>query len=43
MPYAGPREYVDAKCKTRYAADLPAHPTMSESWFAAMLRERRAA
>ena len=41
MPYAGPREYLDAKGKTRYAADLPAHPTMSESWFSTFMRERK--
>lgn len=43
MPYAGPRAYVDAKGKTRYAVDLPAHPTKATSWFADMLAERRAA
>jgi hypothetical protein len=41
MPYAGPRTYVDDKGKTRYAVDLPAHPTMAESWFAKLLREQR--
>lgn len=41
MPYAGPRAYVDGKGKTRYAIDLPAHPTMAESWFAKALREKR--
>ena len=43
MPYSGPREYVDAKGKTRYAIDLPDHPTMAESWFDKLLRETRAA
>ena len=40
MPYAGPRAYVDDKGKTRYAIDLPAHPTMAESWFTTFMRER---
>lgn len=40
MPHAGPRAYVDAKGKTRYAIDLPAHPTMSENWFTTFMRER---
>lgn len=41
MPYAGPRAYVDAKGKTRYAVDLPKHPTMPESWFETFMRERK--
>lgn len=41
MPYAGPRAFVDDKGKTRYAIDLPPHPTMTESWFATFLRERK--
>lgn len=40
MPYAGPRAYVDDKGKTRYAIDLPAHPTIAEPWFATFMRER---
>jgi hypothetical protein len=40
QPYSGPRAYVDAKGKTRYAIDLPDHPTMAESWFTTFMRER---
>ena len=43
MPYAGPRAYVDDKGKTRYAIDLPQHPTKATSWFQDLLAERRAA
>ena len=43
MPYAGPRAYVDDKGKTRYAIDLPAHPTMATSWFQDRLAGRAAA
>lgn len=43
MPYVGPRAYVDAKGKTRYAIDLPPHPTMATSWFQDLLAGRRAA
>ena len=39
MPYPGPRAYVDAKGKTRYAVDLPPHPTVAEPWFATFMRE----
>lgn len=42
-PFPGYREYVDAKGRARRTVDLPAHPTMAESWFAKLLRERRAA
>jgi hypothetical protein len=38
--YSGPRQIIDAKGKTRNVVDLPAHPTMSESWFQTFLRER---
>lgn len=41
-PYAGPR-VITENGKTRHVVDLPAHPTMSESWFSRLLRERRAA
>lgn len=40
QPYPGPRAYVDDKGRTRYALDLPAHPTLPESWFATFMRER---
>lgn len=43
MPYAGPRAYVDAKGRTRYAIDLPDHPTLAESWFTKLLRDKREA
>lgn len=43
QPYAGRREYLDEKGRTRYAIDLPAHPTMATSWFQDLLAERRAA
>lgn len=43
MPYAGPRAYVDDKGKTRYAIDLPAHPTKATSWFQDRLAGRIAA
>lgn len=39
QPYAGPRTYVDAKGKTRYAVDLPSHPTVAEPWFVTFIRE----
>lgn len=41
MPFTGPRRYVDAKGKTRYVNDLPPHPTMAESWFDKLLRDKR--
>jgi hypothetical protein len=41
--YSGPRHVIDAKGKTRYAVDLPPHPTKATSWFQDMLAERRAA
>ena len=40
QPYSGPRAYVDAKGKTRYAVDLPKHPTVAEPWFTTFMRER---
>lgn len=43
MEYAGPRQYVDAKGKTRSALDLPPHPTMQTSWFDDLMASRRAA
>lgn len=42
-PYPGTREVVDDRGRTRHVVDLPAHPTVSENWFARTLRERRAA
>jgi len=39
MPYAGPRAYVDAKGKTRYAVDLPPRPNGDEPWLATFMRE----
>lgn len=41
MPFAGPRQVVDAKGKTRHVIDFPPHPTMTESWFATFMRERK--
>lgn len=38
-PYPGPRACVDAKGKTRYAVDLPPHPTVAEPWFTTFMRE----
>lgn len=43
QPYAGPRAYVDDKGRTRYAVELPPHPTKATSWFADTLAARRAA
>ena len=43
MPYAGPRQIIDAKGKPRNVVDLPAHPTKATSWFQDLLAERRAA
>ena len=39
MPFNGRRAYVDAKGKTRYAVDLPPHPTVAEPWFVTFMRE----
>lgn len=41
QPFNGRRAYVDDKGRTRYAVDLPAHPTMPESWFTTFMRERK--
>lgn len=41
-PYTGAR-LVEEGGETRKVVDLPAHPTMAESWFQGLLRERRAA
>lgn len=41
MPYAGPRQYIDDKGKTRYAIDLPKHPSVAEPWYTTFLRERK--
>ena len=43
QPYPGPRTYVDAKGKPRYAVDLPPHPTVAEPWFTTFMRERGSA
>lgn len=37
--YPGPRAYVDDKGRTRYAVDLPPHPTVAEPWFTTFMRE----
>jgi hypothetical protein len=41
QPFNGRRAYVDAKGKTRYAVDLPPHPTVAEPWFDTFMRERK--
>lgn len=43
MPYAGPETVVGDDGKARKVVRLPAHPTMAESWFKRLLRERVAA
>lgn len=37
-PFAGYREFVDTKGRARRTLDLPAHPTMTDDWFARALR-----
>lgn len=43
MPFDGPVETIGADGTARKVVVLPKHPTVAESWFSRMLRERVAA